>query len=136
MDWHYNSVFEHIFQVKENQNSYESKPVVELSHQSANMSVQVMLHDNQPTFTPGDIVQGTIYLKGPIHDDNFSISLVFEGKSYVQVGYGKHARYDFFGILFRDGRRVLKKPCHLEAGYKNVWPFTLRMPTHTLGKAN
>jgi hypothetical protein len=81
-------------------------------------------------YYPGDIIDGIVYLRGPLQDSNLAVSIKLVGSTHSTIFLGKHS-VDHDLVLCEVRQELYVGPCSLEKGEEMSWPVGIQVPQHT-----
>jgi hypothetical protein len=96
------------------------------------MSVRISIsnHERNTTYYPGDTIDGRVYLRGPLRDENLSVSIKFWGSTYSEISLDKHSTRHYLQLC-KVQRELFAGSCSLGEGAELSFPFSLTIPKYT-----
>jgi hypothetical protein len=89
-----------------------------------------LLAQEAATDYPGDIIDGIVYLRGPLQDNNHAVSIKLVGSTHSTIFLGKHS-VDYDLVLCEVRQELYVGLCSLEKGKELSWPVGIQVPQHT-----
>jgi hypothetical protein len=97
----------------------------------------IRLEGNQPSYSPGDTIIGSVYRKSPVVSPDSSVTISLSGRSKSKIVIHRANNTSTYRGRFNlipesaCSQKIFQGPLHIESGGdEQIWPFAITLPKY------